>query len=128
MDLKQAVRMWLLIVLWAAVAMLLVGCADILDMVESVVLKDEVVAEAPATPQSEYLAEVKAETAQAAVAAAQAVVEARWGLRLEASDLASLSNVMETLQDVLQARALDSEAEALRRLEDLLRALEPLGQ
>lgn len=126
MNLRRA--FWVSLVLVAAMcaAILLTGCGNILDMVESVVLKEPVAESANIdSPESEYLAEVKADTAKTAVAAAQAVIESRWGLRLEASDLDSLSSTMTVLQDVLQARALNSEAEALRRLEDTLRALEP---
>ncbi len=125
MTLRRAFWSSVALVVAMITTMLLTGCSNILDMAEGLLLRDEVVAEAPASPESEYMAEVKADTTLAAVAAARAVIEQRWGIKLSASDLSTLSSVMAALQDVLEARALDSEAEALRRLEDTLRALEP---
>lgn len=127
MNLRRAFWLGLILAVIASLAMLCTGCSNILDMAESLILKDEVVAEAAGevSPQSEYLALVKADTAEAAVDAARAVIEGRWGLRLDTNDLAALSSAMATVQDALQGRALDSEAEALRRLEEMLRALEP---
>ena len=128
MDLRRGFWLLLTVLVLAVLATVFTGCSNILDTVEGLVLRDggeEVAVEAPASPESEYLAEVKADTTLVAVAAVQAVIEQRWGLRLTAEDLSSLANVTAALQDVLEARALDTEAEELRRLEDRLRALEP---